>query len=155
MKTLIFILTGVSFLSLGLWIGYVISPQIQNLYLQSEIFELKANYDGLNRTYHELLTNDSLITDIMDLSIMTMTSGSMYPTINVSDRMIVQGTIGIEDVYTNPQDGDIIVFYKPVNSDEIIVSRAIERMNTTFPTRCSPYTLQGSGPKLRSAWVIK
>jgi signal peptidase len=58
----------------------------------------------------------------------TPISGSMWPTLKIGDLLIIQGGLGAEDIYANPQDGDIIIFHDPRNPSGIpIVHRAIEK----------------------------
>ena len=57
----------------------------------------------------------------------TPTSGSMIPTLNIGDLLIVQGVDG-DKVFADPVDGDIIVFNPPrYNPDYLVVHRAIEK----------------------------
>ena len=57
----------------------------------------------------------------------TPISNSMYPTLKVGDLLIVQGGLSGEDIYADPENGDIIVFRSPYNANEFIVHRAIEK----------------------------
>ena len=54
-------------------------------------------------------------------------SGSMIPTLQVGDLIIVKGVTDGRDVYVGP-DGDIIVFHRPGNPDELIAHRAVEKL---------------------------
>jgi len=58
----------------------------------------------------------------------TPVSGSMVPTLNVGDLLIVQGVPDASNVYAHPGDGDIIVFRDPYNPNDLIVHRAIDKL---------------------------
>lgn len=58
----------------------------------------------------------------------TPVSGSMEPTLNIGDLLIVRGVSGASDIYANPGDGDIIVFPEPNNPGDLIVHRAIAKV---------------------------
>lgn len=59
----------------------------------------------------------------------TPISGSMEPTLKIGDLLIIQGGLKAEDIYANPKDGDIIIFYNPSDpSDLPIVHRAIKKI---------------------------
>lgn len=54
-------------------------------------------------------------------------SGSMTPTLNIGDLIIVQGFSNASEIKATPYpDGDIVVFQEPGNPDRFIVHRAIE-----------------------------
>jgi len=53
----------------------------------------------------------------------------MEPTLKIGDLLIIQGGLKAEDIYANPKDGDIIIFYNPSDpSDLPIVHRAIKKI---------------------------
>jgi signal peptidase I len=57
----------------------------------------------------------------------TPISGSMEPTLNIGDLLIIQGGITGETVHAHPGDGDIIIFLDPRDTDGIpIVHRAFD-----------------------------
>jgi signal peptidase len=58
---------------------------------------------------------------------LAVASGSMLPTLNVGDLIIVQGA-SPEEINAAPMTGDIIVFKK--SNNELVVHRAIERINS-------------------------
>ncbi len=63
-----------------------------------------------------------------DFPLLAVASGSMIPTLNVGDLIVVQGGLNINDIAAAPQPaGDIIVFHKPGNPDELIVHRAVDK----------------------------
>jgi len=62
-----------------------------------------------------------------DYPLLAVASGSMIPTLNVGDLIIVQGGLNVSDVVAAYGTGDIIVFRKPSNPDELIVHRAVEQ----------------------------
>jgi len=53
-------------------------------------------------------------------------TGCMRPTLNIGDVIIVQGT-NASEIKAEKTDGDIIVFRRPSNPDELIVQRAINK----------------------------
>jgi signal peptidase len=60
-----------------------------------------------------------------DYPLLAVASGSMVPTLNVGDLIIVQGGFTVSDINATHETGDIIVFHKPYNPDELIVHRAV------------------------------
>ncbi|MDH5447843.1 MAG: signal peptidase I [Candidatus Bathyarchaeota archaeon] len=62
-----------------------------------------------------------------DYPLLAVASGSMIPTLNVGDLIIVQGGLNVDDIVAEYETGDVIVFHKPRNSDELIVHRAVEK----------------------------
>lgn len=58
--------------------------------------------------------------------LLAVASGSMVPTLQVGDLIVVQGGLEVEDLTAASETGDIIVFRKPGNPDELIVHRAVE-----------------------------
>lgn len=54
-----------------------------------------------------------------------ITSGSMRPTLNTSDVIVVQGNLPFQDI----KIGDIIVFHKPSNQSRIITHRVVQILN--------------------------
>lgn len=58
---------------------------------------------------------------------LAVASGSMVPTLNVGDLIVVQGGLSVSDVVAEYETGDVIVFHKPGNPDELIVHRAVEK----------------------------
>jgi signal peptidase I len=58
----------------------------------------------------------------------TPISGSMEPTLNIGDLLIVQGGVTGESVYAHPGNGDIIIFHNPGDYNGTpIVHRAIDK----------------------------
>lgn len=53
-------------------------------------------------------------------------SGSMKPTLQVGDLIVVQG-LNASEINANYSNGDVIVFRKPTNSRDLIVHRAVEK----------------------------
>ena len=81
----------------------------------------------------------------------TPISGSMRPTLNIGDLLIIQGGLSGKDIYASPGDGDIIIFRDPRNPSGIpIVHRAIdkfqERENWYFRTQGDNNTGPDSWP---------
>lgn len=67
--------------------------------------------------------------------LLAVASGSMIPTLNVGDLIVVQGGIEIDDLVAEYNTGDVIVFHKPANPDELIVHRAVERESDGIVTK--------------------
>lgn len=64
-----------------------------------------------------------------DYPLLAVASGSMKPTLNIGDLIIVQGLQNYADINAAPApSGTIIVFHKP-SDDELIVHRAINSMD--------------------------
>jgi signal peptidase len=67
--------------------------------------------------------------------LLAVASGSMIPTLNVGDLIVVQGGMNVSNVIAEYQTGDIVVFHKPGNPDELIVHRAVEKINDGLKTK--------------------
>ncbi|MFP3984417.1 MAG: signal peptidase I [Candidatus Bathyarchaeia archaeon] len=59
--------------------------------------------------------------------LLAVASGSMVPTLNVGDLIIVQGGLNVSDVSAEYGTGDIVIFHKPDRPEELIVHRAVEK----------------------------
>lgn len=60
--------------------------------------------------------------------LLTVASGSMVPTLNVGDLILVQGVPNASALIAAPRpDGDIIVFRSPRMDGELIVHRAVDK----------------------------
>jgi signal peptidase len=70
-----------------------------------------------------------------DYPLLAVASGSMVPTLNVGDLIIVQGGFTVSDINATHDTGDIIVFHKPHNPDELIVHRAVEEQGDGLLTK--------------------
>ncbi len=63
-----------------------------------------------------------------DRPLHTPISGSMEPTLNIGDLLIIQGGVTGESVYAHPGDGDIIIYHDPRDYNGIpIVHRAVDK----------------------------
>ncbi len=61
--------------------------------------------------------------------LLAVASGSMVPTLNVGDLIVVQGVSDPGEIVTAPRpEGDIIVFHKSTDPGELIVHRAVEKI---------------------------
>lgn len=59
---------------------------------------------------------------------LTVASGSMRPTLNVGDLIVVQGIYNVSEVKTALKpEGDVIVFHSPRMEGELIVHRAVDK----------------------------
>jgi len=54
-------------------------------------------------------------------------TGGMKPTLNIGDLVVVLGLSDASEIKAEKLDGDIIVFRKPSNPDQLIVQRAINK----------------------------
>lgn len=60
--------------------------------------------------------------------LLTVASGSMSPTLNVGDLIVVQGVLNASDLKAGPNpEGDIVVFRSPRTEGELIVHRAVHK----------------------------
>jgi len=60
---------------------------------------------------------------------LAVASGSMMPTLNRGDLIIVQGVTNASEIYAaSAPNGTIIVFFKPNDPSELIVHRAINKV---------------------------
>jgi signal peptidase len=63
-----------------------------------------------------------------DYPLLAVASGSMRPTLNIGDLIIVQGFSNYNEINAVPApDGTIIVFHKPSDPEELIVHRAVDK----------------------------
>lgn len=69
-----------------------------------------------------------------DSPYLVVSSGSMIPTLNIGDLIVIQGGINGSEIKAgdyNPNNssegGDIIVFHKPSNPSELIVHRVVRK----------------------------
>ncbi len=63
-----------------------------------------------------------------DYPLLTVASGSMRPTLNIGDLIVVHGILNVSDLKAAPNpEGDIIVFRNPHDKEELIVHRAINK----------------------------
>jgi signal peptidase I len=63
-----------------------------------------------------------------DQPLHTPISGSMEPTLNIGDLLIIQGGVTGESVYAHPLNGDIIIYHDPRDYEGIpIVHRAVDK----------------------------
>jgi signal peptidase len=64
-----------------------------------------------------------------EFPLLAVASGSMEPTLNIGDLIIVQGITNASEVKAAPYpEGDIVVFYRP-GTNELIVHRVIKKVN--------------------------
>lgn len=59
--------------------------------------------------------------------LLAVASGSMVPTLNEGDLIVVHGGLNSSEIVAEDGTGDIIVFHKPTDYDELIVHRAIDK----------------------------
>jgi signal peptidase len=65
-----------------------------------------------------------------DFPMLAVASGSMLPTLNIGDLIIVEGVSNASDVVADYDIGDIIVFYRPDYPNRLIVHRAVIKNDT-------------------------
>ena len=67
--------------------------------------------------------------------LLAVASGSMEPVLYKGDLILVQGVQNACEIHAAPKDanppGDIIIFRKPTDPSELIVHRAVEKINGT------------------------
>lgn len=92
--------------------------------------------------------------------LLAVASGSMVPTLNVGDLIVVQGGLTVSDINATYGTGDIIVFHKPSNPDELIVHRAVEEEAQGLTTKgdhnptVDPWTVYDSDLVGKVVWVV-
>ncbi len=86
-----------------------------------------------------------------DYPLLAVASGSMRPTLNVGDLIVVQGGFNVSDIVAAYETGDIIVFHNPTNPDDLIVHRAVEECQSgdTFYLKT-----QGDNNSVLDRWEI-
>jgi len=63
-----------------------------------------------------------------DYPLLTVASGSMRPTLNIGDLIMVHGVLNVAELKAAPNpEGDIVVFRNPNDKGELIVHRAINK----------------------------
>jgi signal peptidase len=102
---------------------------LRNEYVKSAIF-LAIILGGIGAFWIGLRTYLST-----EYPLLAVASGSMIPTLNVGDLIVVQGGLSVNDVIAEYETGDIVVFHKPSNPDELIVHRAVEKVNDELRTK--------------------
>ena len=94
-----------------------------------------------------------------DYPLLAVASGSMTPTLNVGDLMVVKGVVASEINAAPKPDGTIVVFHKPNNLDELIVHRVVAEVedNETwyFQTKGDHNTIEDYwiGPDTKDGWI--
>ena len=64
---------------------------------------------------------------VTDYPLLAVASGSMKPTLNEGDLIVVQGGLEGSIIVAEIGTGDIIIFHRPGDPDELIVHRAVEK----------------------------
>ncbi len=59
--------------------------------------------------------------------LLAVASGSMEPTLNEGDLIVVKGGLNASTIVAERETGDIIIFYSPRNHNELIVHRAVDK----------------------------
>jgi len=89
--------------------------------------------------------------------LLAVASGSMDPVLSKGDLILVQGVQNACEIHAAPKDanppGDIIIFRKPVYPYDLIVHRAVEKINGTDGS-CS-FTTQGDANPGPDWWTVK
>ena len=76
-----------------------------------------------------------------------MLSGSMLPTVEVLDMIYVKNVSGQTEIHASYIDGDIILFRKPGDPDELILHRAVEEVTGGLRTK-------GDNNAAADYWVV-
>jgi len=89
--------------------------------------------------------------------LLAVASGSMEPVLYKGDLILVQGVQNACEIHAAPKDanppGDIIIFRKPTDPSELIVHRAVEKINGTDGS-CS-FTTQGDNNPGSDWWTVR
>jgi signal peptidase len=84
--------------------------------------------------------------------LLAVASGSMIPTLNVGDLIVVQGVLNASEINAAPEpDGTIIVFHKSNDLGELIVHRAIGKVSKNGEWY---FTTQGDANSGSASWEI-
>lgn len=59
--------------------------------------------------------------------LLAVASGSMMPTLNRGDLIVVHGGLNVSDIVAEYGTGDIVIFRNPTNPSDLIVHRAVEK----------------------------
>ena len=88
--------------------------------------------------------------------LLAVASGSMEPILYEGDLILVQGVQNACEIHAAPKDanppGDIIVFYRPGDTDELIVHRAVKKNNEDGS--CS-FTTRGDANPGPDGWTVR
>jgi signal peptidase I len=76
-----------------------------------------------------------------------MLSGSMLPAVEVLDMIYVKNVSGQTEIHASYLDGDIILFRKPGDPDELILHRAVEKVTGGLRTK-------GDNNPSADSWVV-
>jgi signal peptidase I len=78
-------------------------------------------------------------------------SNSMWPAIWSGDVVLVEEIMDFEDVIANPEDGDVIAFYRAGDSGNVILHRAI---NKTYVNGTLYFTTKGDNNPSPDPWSV-
>jgi len=89
--------------------------------------------------------------------LLAVASGSMIPTLQVGDLILVKGVHNACKIYAAPKDadppGDIIIFHSPHNPNELIVHRAVQKI--IGPDGSCSFKTQGDASSSQDPWEVK
>ena len=88
-----------------------------------------------------------------DYPLLAVASGSMVPTLNIGDLIVVQGVTNVSEINAAPRpNGTIIVFHKSNDPSELIVHRVIR---SVFKNGGWYFTTQGDANSGSASWEIE
>ena len=89
--------------------------------------------------------------------ILAVASESMEPVLYRGDLIIIEGVKNISDIHVGTKDsanpGDIIIFHEPQDSGELIVHRAVERIDNGDGTYS--FKTKGDNNPGRDGWTVE
>ncbi len=88
--------------------------------------------------------------------LLAVASGSMEPVLYTGDLILIKGGLNASKIYAATKDadppGDIIVFHRPYSSRDLIVHRAVEKINENGSYI---FKTQGDANPTPDSWEIK
>jgi signal peptidase len=84
--------------------------------------------------------------------LLAVASGSMEPTLNKGDLIIVQGGLEGSTIIAEDEVGDVIIFYRPGDPDELIVHRAIEKWEDGSIWK---FHTKGDANDNEDSWIVR
>lgn len=87
-----------------------------------------------------------------DYPLLAVASGSMVPTLNEGDLIIVQGVLDAGTIVAETGTGDIIVFHKPRDPDQLIVHRAVKKWQDGDVWKFNTEGDHNPGP---DSWIVE
>lgn len=86
-----------------------------------------------------------------DYPLLAVASGSMEPTLNEGDLIVVQGGLNASTIVAETGTGDIIIFHRPRDYNELIVHRAIEKWQDSNSWK---FRTKGDANPSPDSWIV-